>query len=181
MKGYSDNCYRAKIDNNGFTIDNNGFTLVELLVTTVIVGIIAAVIAPNLIGMIRNQQVSGSMLSITGAIREAQKQAIRQGRQCTVIINDTTKTVLGSPPACILKTRAIDSNVYIRASSILGNPPDITFSSKGNTTNAGTIVVSSEASELQKCFVISYGLGISRTGDYTGSKTGAVYGGYCES
>ncbi len=163
MKGYSGNYYRAKIG-------NSGFTLVELLSAAVLIGIVTAVTAPNVIGMIRSQKVSGSMGSINGAIRETQKQAIRKGERCTVNIDDVNNLITGD---CLLNEREINEHVDIRT-TLPGNPPKISFSSKGNTTNGGTIVVSSDASEFQRCFVIAQGLGIMRTGKYAGKKTEPV-------
>ncbi len=44
----------------------------------------------------------------------------------------------------------------------------------------GTIVLSSDFIDTQKCFVISLGLGIMRTGNYIGSKTGSVSANNCQ-
>ena len=161
MKEYSYNSYR---------INNSGFTLIETLVTAVIIGIIAAIAAPNLLGLFSHNRVKEAIATINGAIKEAQRQAIRQGKQCEVEINKTTNIISGDPTDCLLQQREINNSIDIRAT--LGDPvASISFSSKGTTTSAGTIVVSSDTTDTQKCFVISIGLGITRTGDYTGEKT----------
>ncbi len=163
MKGYSYNSYR---------INNSGFTLIETLVTAVIIGIIAAIAAPNLLGLFSHNRVKEAIATINGAIKETQRQAIRQGKQCEVEINKTTNIISGDPTDCLLQQREINNSIDIRATNILGDPvASISFSSKGTTTSAGTIVVSSDTTDTQKCFVISLGLGITRTGDYTGLKT----------
>ncbi len=162
MKGYSYNSYR---------INNSGFTLIETLVTAVIIGIIAAIAAPNLLGLFSHNRVKEAIATINGAIKETQRQAIRQGKQCEVKINKTTNIISGDPTDCLLQQREINNSIDIRT-TLSGTPPSILFSSKGTTTSpGGTIVVSSDTTDTQKCFVISLGLGITRTGDYTGLKT----------
>ena len=170
MKGYSYNSYR---------INNSGFTLIETLVTAVIIGIIAAIAAPNLLGLFSHNRVKEAITTINGAIKETQRQAIRQGKQCTININKTTNIISGNPTDCLLQQREINDSIDIRT-TLLGTPPNIIFSAKGTTTKSGTIVVSSDTTDTQKCFVISLGLGITRTGEYTGAKTGNVSAANCE-
>ena len=169
MKGYSYNYYR---------INNSGFSLIETLITAVIIGIIAAIAAPNLLGLFSHNRVKEAIATINGAIKETQRQAIRQGKQCRINIDQTTKIISGDPD-CLLQQREINDSIDIRT-TLSGTPPSILFSSKGTTTSAGTIVVSSNTTDTQKCFVISLGLGITRTGDYTGKKTDPVDPDKCE-
>jgi hypothetical protein len=71
-----------------------------------------------------------------------------------------------------MSDRHISDQITIR-SNFTGST-NITFSYKGSTTRMGTIVLSSDHTDLQKCFVIALGTGIKRVGDYNGSKTGSV-------
>ncbi|WP_052055809.1 Tfp pilus assembly protein FimT/FimU [Myxosarcina sp. GI1] len=158
---------------------NRGFTLAELLITLIIVGVIAAIAAPNLLGLLNRYRVSAALDKVEGAIKETQRQAMRQGKICRININPTTKILSGNAPNCLLANRVIDDNIDIRT-NLSGTPPNINFSGKGNTTKMGTIVLSSDGTDSQKCFVISLGLGISRTGDYTGGKTGSVSANNCQ-
>ena len=158
----------------------SGFTLIEMLVVTVIIGIMMAIAVPNLLGMIRKNQVKAALQKLHGAIKETQRQAIRQGNLCRINIDLTNNRLTGNPPNCLLSDRIINENLIIRT-NIAGTPPNIPFSHKGSTTRSGTIVISSELTNLQKCFVISLGLGITRTGDYTGSPTGSVSATNCQS
>ncbi len=161
MKGYSYNSYK---------VNNSGFSLIEMLVTALIIGILAAIATPNLLGLFSHNRVKEAIATINGAIKETQRQAIRQGKQCRININKTTKIINGDPTDCLLQQREINDSIDIRT-TLLGTPPNIIFSAKGTTTKSGTIVVSSDTTDTQKCFVISLGLGITRTGDYTGEKT----------
>lgn len=157
-----------------------GFSLIEMLAVTIIIGIISAIAIPNLLGTIRRNQVNEALEQINGAIKEAQRQAIRQGRLCRINIDITNNELTGNPSNCLLSDREINENITIRT-NIAGTPPNIPFSFKGSTTRSGTIVVSSNLVNLQRCFVISLGLGITRIGNYTGSSTGSVSAANCQS
>ncbi len=174
MKRYSDNYSRIK--SNG-----NGFTLIEILSALLILGVIAVITMPNLFNLMSHNRVKEAIATINGAIKETQRQAIRLGKQCEIVISTSSpKTITGAPNECLLRQREINDNIIIRHTTSLGTPPSVLFSAKGTTTNSGTIVVSSDATDTQRCFVIALGLGISRTGNYTGAKTGAVSAGECE-
>ena len=150
-----------------------GFTLIELLVAIFIVGILAAIASPNLIGFLSRNRIIAAMNQLEGAIKETQWQAMQLGSTCRVNINPSTNLVTGNPTRCLLNNRKIKDGITIRT-NLSGNPPNISFSYKGNTTKMGTIVLSSDNTDLQKCFVIALGTGISRTGRYTGNRTGSV-------
>ena len=157
-----------------------GFTLIEMLLVIVIVGILIAVAVPNFLGLLRRNQVSTSLQKLYGAIKETQRQSIRQRRLCRINIDTANNRLTGNPPNCLLSDRIINQNITIRT-NLSGTPPNISFSHKGTTTKSGTIVVSSNLTNNQKCFVISLGLGIMRTGDYKGSSTGSVSATNCQS
>lgn len=144
---------------------NTGFTLIEMLAAVIMVGILAAIAAPNLFGLLTRNRINQALSQIEGAIKEGQRQAIRQGKSCRVQINLTNNTISGDPPNCLLNEREIADSINIQT-NLPGTTPGIVFSHKGSTTTNGKIVVSSSGSDLKRCFVISLGLGISRTGDY---------------
>ena len=158
----------------------SGSTLIEMLVVTSIIGILMAVAMPNLLGVLRKYQVNAALDTLYGAIKETQRQAIRQRNLCRINIDPNSNQITGNPANCLLSDRVIDDNIIIRT-NLSGTPPNISFSHKGSTTKSGTIVVSSPLVNMQKCFVISLGLGIMRTGKYIGSSTGSVSASNCQS
>lgn len=158
---------------------SSGFTLIEMIAVLIIIGVIAAIATPSLIGLWGQNQVRSALAEITGAIKESQRQAMRQGILCRININPSDNLLTGNPSNCALSNRRINPVVTIRT-NLSGTPPNISFSHKGSTTKSGTIVVSSTLTNLQKCFVISLGLGIVRTGDYTGNSSGSVSASNCE-
>lgn len=159
---------------------NTGITLIETLVVTIIIGILAAIGVPNLLGLLSRNRVNEALTKIDGSIKESQRQAMRQGKVCRVNIDPANNTISGNPTNCLLNSRKIGNNIDIRT-NLSGSPPNISFSAKGSTTKSGTIVVSSATTNLQRCFVISLGLGITRTGEYMGNKTGSVSASDCQS
>jgi prepilin-type N-terminal cleavage/methylation domain-containing protein len=162
--------------------NSQGFTLTELLVVVIIVGIFAAIAIPNLLGMFSQVQVREGMGQVKGALKEAQRQAMRSGKRCKVKID--TITVDGEPRrrittvtntdepgsnyiGCLLSDRVLPIGIAIRTTTPFGSPPKIVFSYKGNTTQSGTIIVySPNNTDEKKCMTISNGLGIIREGDY---------------
>ncbi len=152
---------------------DRGYTLAELMITLVIVGIIAAIAVPNFLGLLSRIRLEGALQQLLGAINETQRLAMVRGKSCRININPSTNNITANSAGCLLSNRNLNDEITVR-SNFTGST-NITFSYKGSTTRAGTIVLSSDYTDLQKCFVISLGTGIKRVGNYNGSKTGSVY------
>lgn len=159
--------------------NDQGFTLIELMVVLIIIGVIAAIAAPNFIGLLNRNRVNEALSTLVGAIKETQRQAMLNSQLCRIDIDTNTNILAGNPSSCLLSNRNITDSVIIRT-NIPGATPNISFSHKGSTTKMGTIVVSNENTNLQKCFVIALGTGITRIGTYTGSNTGSVSATFCQ-
>jgi prepilin-type N-terminal cleavage/methylation domain-containing protein len=171
-----------KIRNNNVDKNFRGFTLIELLVVVIIVGIFAAIAIPNFLGMFSQVQVREGMGQINGALKEAQRQAMRNGKRCKVKIDTitvdgqprrriTTVTTADEPGSnysgCLLSDRVLPVGIALKTTTPFGSPPKIVFSHKGNTTQSGTIIAYSPNNTTEKkCLTISNGLGIMREGDY---------------
>ena len=167
---------------------SQGFTLIEMLATGIIISIVAAIAAPNLLGLLNRNRVNRGLAEFEGAIKEAQRQAIRNGKSCTITINAANNNIVNAPTdGCLLSTRNLSENLEI-TTNIDNNGTtdnyDIVFSGKGNMVfeisgtevNSGAIFViyMPSGTNQQRCFVVDSSLGSVRTGEYTGSPTGTL-------
>jgi prepilin-type N-terminal cleavage/methylation domain-containing protein len=150
---------------------DRGYTLSELMITLVIVGVIAAIASPSFMGLLSRYRLEEALQQLLGAINETQRLAMVQGKSCRINVNPSTNNITANA-GCLLSDRQINSAIRIRSN--FPGTTNITFSYRGSTTRMGTIVLSSDYTDTQKCFVIALGTGIKRTGNYNGSKTGSV-------
>ena len=154
---------------------DSGFTLIEMITVVIIVGVIAAIAAPNFLGLLNRNRVNEAVRQVEGALKEAQKQALRSGKSCSITI-DTANNLIANPltgNGCLLSTRSIDDSIQLNSSRTT-----IIFSGKGNITinnsNAALrtpVLVTSmnSGTDKQGCVVIENSLGAIRTGDYSGT------------
>ncbi|MGF1589462.1 MAG: Tfp pilus assembly protein FimT/FimU [Pleurocapsa sp.] len=157
---------------------DRGYSLSELMITLIIVGVIAAIASPSLLGLLSRYRLEGALQQLLGAINETQRLAMLRGKSCRINVHPNTNKITANA-GCLLSDRQINSEINIR-SNFPGTTPNITFSYKGSTTRMGTIVLSSNYTDSQKCFVIALGTGIKRVGNYNGSKTGSVSANNCQ-
>lgn len=66
---------------------NAGFTLIELIVATVIIGILAAISAPGMLAWYSNTKVNVALNQVRGTLKQAQRKAIQKSKPCMVEID----------------------------------------------------------------------------------------------
>jgi prepilin-type N-terminal cleavage/methylation domain-containing protein len=162
--------------------NNQGFTLIEVLVSIVIMGVMAAITAPSFMTWLNNKKVDDVLAQIEGSLKEAQSTAIKKNTSCNVLVKADKITAVASNatstevPTCLPSGwRSVsDSNRNIRIAGTGGNPGTvIKFSAKGTTlltpTTQAVVVYRTDApaNGVRKCLVVSSGIGIIRTGNYT--------------
>lgn len=155
---------------------NNGFTLIEMIVTVIVAGILMAVAAPSLMGMLDQNRVRDGLRQVENAFKEAQRQAIRRGNSCQIVLNIATKTFTATPNECLQSQQYLTANEYqnvlLRTDDTDTAQVDITFSHRG-TRLAGdpqrTIVFYRSENSLKRCMIITPGLGTIKNGIYTGN------------
>ena len=152
---------------------NKGFTLTEMLVTLIIAGILAAITAPSLVGLLNRNQINEAQRQVESAIKEAQRQSIRRGKKCRVRINTNTKTIFSPDDGCLLSQRKVGETKLGGGDTVslkAKNPVmTISFNHKGTTNSSAVIVIESSLSSAKKCVAIASRLGAVRSGDYTGN------------
>ena len=159
-----------------------GWTLIEIAAIAVIVGILASLAVPNMVGTMYKNKVQAGLARVKGALQEAQRNAIRMGKECKVTIT------AGSNPSIIVNSETkylgcLSEQYILEDVELLENFPGTTirFSYKGNTTNLGTIVVQSPNTNAKHCLVSSNFLGIIRSGVYNGDTTSSISATNCQS
>ncbi|MDJ0635020.1 MAG: type II secretion system protein [Xenococcaceae cyanobacterium MO_188.B29] len=156
---------------------NKGFTLTEMIVTVIVAGVIAAITAPSLVGWFNRNQINEAQRQVESALKEAQRQAIRRGKSCSVKINTTNNTISISDSSydngCLLSQRNVGESTLVGGDTVSlkanSNPVTISFTHKGNTSSQEVIVIESSLSSAKKCVAIAEGIGRIKTGTYTGN------------
>jgi prepilin-type N-terminal cleavage/methylation domain-containing protein len=69
-----------------------GVTLMEVLVTAVIVGILAAIGLPNIIALYNKSKVQTGLDMVKGSFQDAQRQAGRVGRNCDIELRKSSNS-----------------------------------------------------------------------------------------
>ncbi len=173
--------------------NSQGFSMIETTIILMIVGILSAIAVPNFLAMYNRVKLNDAVTKVRGALQEAQREAIRKNHLCTVTLDTTNpknNKVIGS--CFVTGARTLADDGVAMATNILpptgAGLPAIPFSFKGTTTtmalsggtNSGTIVLSlADGSGQKKCLVISKGIGIMRTGDYSGSTSSYITADNC--
>jgi prepilin-type N-terminal cleavage/methylation domain-containing protein len=177
---------------------NQGFTLLEILIALAITGILAALTLPNLLAWLNSNKVQEATDSIQSALQDAQKQAMRRGRICTINFTNGTGTnptvysqIRASEAGCLVMANAGSLNLpqevfmVVRNFPTLGSSPGVQFSFRGHVPgltftpreNQAIIVLYPAANasaapypnQERKCLVMASLLGIVKQGTYTGT------------
>lgn len=163
-----------------FDVNNKkdqGFTLIETTIILLLLGILTAIAAPSFLAYNSRKKVEGAATKVQGALQEAQREAIRRSKTCTIKVPNGNSQILKSIPESCFVTGEREL-IGVNIASNLENSKEITFSFRGNSVikdlpsgaDSGIIVLSMpDNSGKKRCLAIAEGIGIMRTGIYSGS------------
>jgi len=174
--------------------NSQGFTLIEMLVIVAVIGIVAAISAPSFLAYLNRAKVRDAQTRVEGALKEAQREAMRKSKNCTVVVPAGTSVTLTSPTEDLNSNGVLDAGEDLNSNEILdtnnclitGNrsldgisirrsTSPITFNFRGGIDSGApkTIVFAlpSDTATQQECLVIAPGIGLMRTGNYADNDT----------
>lgn len=156
-------------------VNPQGWTLLELAIVAVIAGVLASLAIPSMMAIAAKNKVQAGLVQVKGALQEAQRSAIRMGKECKVSVNagsNSPSITVAASVAGNSYAGCLSQTVVLTDLSMLENfnGANIRFSYRGNTNNWGTIIIHSPNTSTRHCLVIS-ALGIMRSGVYTGTVT----------
>jgi prepilin-type N-terminal cleavage/methylation domain-containing protein len=188
---------------------NQGFTLLEILIALAITGILAALTGPNLLAWLNSNKVQEATDSIQSALRDAQRQAIRLGRICTINFTDGTGTgptvyrqITASEPGCLVATNTNAGSLRLPQEVFMGISPGVQFSFRGHVPKrlddefprfyppkdqaiivlypAANATAAPYPNQERKCIVIASMLGMVKQGTYNGDPLGTLNANNCQ-
>lgn len=165
----------------------NGWTLLEIVSVALMVGILASLAIPSMMALNYKNKVQSGLAQVKGALQQAQRNAMRMGKECEILLNTTTKPYSvevyvpsGNPDknlGCLSEKIILDDLEFEKNAS--GNL--IRFSYKGETNNLRTMVIHSPYTNTKYCLVVSNFLGLMRSGIYTDDDLTSISATNCQS
>jgi len=155
---------------------NAGFTLIELIVATVIIGILAAISAPSMLAWYNNTKVDDALNQVRGTLKQVQRKAIQKSQTCTVKIDKNNDNEIKVTDCNVIEPDFDDDDADAIAieTNICSNQTKFTLRGTNTLSDTGTIVLFVQDNPddyNKKCLVISSPLGVIREGDYSGDES----------
>lgn len=134
-------------------IRSRGFTLVEMMVVVLILGVLAAIAAPNMTVMIRNQRLKNAAFDIYSALNLARSEALKRNRTVTLTPNSgnwANGWVAKDSANNVVQTQSGWTNISI------SGPSTIAFNTAGraNAVTQMSVTATGAVDSSQRCITL---------------------------
>lgn len=157
---------------------SQGFTLIEIIVVTLMVGILAAIASPSVLGFLARAKVNRGLSELQSMILLTQRNATRTSQSCTMFLPDNNSKDGILTSNCSVTGNEVLKDVWIKYNRT--NSQKVNFNYRGNTGSLRTIVIYSNSTDLKRCMVISNGIGMTRIGIYTEDNLESISATFCQ-
>jgi type II secretory pathway pseudopilin PulG len=148
-----------------------GFTMVEGVMTALILAVLAGLALRDGGETLARQRLEAATRRIALAIEHGRSAAEASGQPCALELGAQgwQAPTGGDLPGCAQRMSGLEEGLQPAGVELSHNlPAALRFSSNGLVLDGGTVVVSSEDTELRRCLVIALPLGVVRLGRYLG-------------
>lgn len=139
-----------------------GFTLAESLIVIAIGGILAAMAIPSAIAALNRAKLAQATDMVVASLQEAQREAIRSNRTCTLTLDKAAGKILGQQGCLLSGDRILPNEIKLEYTGT----GEIDYGMRGNTTNNESILLQVKNTANYRCLTVSAPLGIIRLGSY---------------
>jgi type IV fimbrial biogenesis protein FimT len=117
--------------------NNSGFTIMELAIVIAIIGILAGIAIPNIIGLMPRYRLKSAVLDLSSNMQRARLTAIKQNTTCTVTFDAAHARY---DIDCLGNTIELDPENTVRFSALDGG--SLQFNSRGMAQTVGPFSLS---------------------------------------
>jgi prepilin-type N-terminal cleavage/methylation domain-containing protein len=147
--------------------DLGGFTLPETLLALVLVGLLAQLGLTSASRDLALARLEAASRRVMVGLERGRDAALREGRPCAMSLEATgwQEPQAGTLPACEGAALDLGEGLGGPAVNLSHNlPAAVRFTSHGLIIDGGTVLLSTEGTDLVRCVVVALPLGVTRLG-----------------